>query len=114
VWGELAAGVHSFSFAHGRVQLTLAIGDVLPALQSVQCEADAVFLDGFSPSVNPQMWSLSTLRAVTEHVRPGSRLASYTIARSVRDGLSELGYTARKVKGLAPKRDRLEAVFGSD
>ncbi len=114
VWCDLGAGSHDFSFAQGRVRLTLVVGDVLPALQSNHCEADAVFLDGFSPSVNPDMWSRSTLQAVTAHVRGGSTLASYTIARTVRDALQELGYTVRKVKGLPPKRDRLEAVYASD
>ncbi len=111
VWRDLVPGRHDFSFAQGHVHLTLVVGDVLPALQSLNCVADAVFLDGFSPSVNPDMWSPNTLQAVAAHARSGSTLATYTIARAVRDALQELGYSVRKVKGLPPKRDRLQAAF---
>jgi tRNA 5-methylaminomethyl-2-thiouridine biosynthesis bifunctional protein len=107
----LSPGVHHFCFAQGRVSLTLAIGDVCQMLPGFECQADAVFLDGFSPSVNPDMWSASVLQAVTWHCRPGTRLATYTVARSVRDGLTQLGFSVTKCQGLPPKRDRLEAVL---
>jgi tRNA U34 5-methylaminomethyl-2-thiouridine-forming methyltransferase MnmC len=111
VWKALSPGVHHFRFAQGRVLLTLAIGDVCQGLPAFECQADAVFLDGFSPSVNPEMWSVPVLQAVTLHCRPGTRLATYTVARGVRDGLTQLGFSVTKCKGLPPKRDRLEAVF---
>jgi tRNA 5-methylaminomethyl-2-thiouridine biosynthesis bifunctional protein len=114
VWKDLSPGVHHFRFAQGRVLLTLAIADVCQGLTTLDCQADAVFLDGFSPSVNPEMWSAPVLQAVAQHCRPGTRLATYTIARKVRDGLAQLGFSLTKCKGLPPKRDRLEAVFGLD
>jgi tRNA 5-methylaminomethyl-2-thiouridine biosynthesis bifunctional protein len=110
-WKAISPGVQHFRFAQGWVWLTLAIGDVGCVLPALGCQADAVFLDGFSPSVNPDMWSTSVLRAVAEHCRPGTRLATYTVARSVRDDLMQLGFSVTKCKGLPPKRDRLEAVF---
>lgn len=111
VWQNLSPGVHSFHFAQGRVQLTLAVGDVAQVLPQLDGVADAVFLDGFSPSINPDMWSAATLAAVAAHCRPGTSLASYTIARRVRDGLKDAGFSVKKCPGLPPKRDRLEAVF---
>jgi tRNA 5-methylaminomethyl-2-thiouridine biosynthesis bifunctional protein len=57
------------------------------------------------------MWSISVLRSVASHCRPGARLATYTVARNVRDDLTRLGFSVTKCKGLPPKRDRLEAVF---
>jgi len=113
-WDGLKPGLNHLVFARGAVQLTLVVADIKPALQSLRCEADAVFLDGFSPSVNPDMWSRSTLQAVAAHVHPGSTLATYTVARAVRDALQELGFTVRKLKGLPPKRDRVAAVFNSN
>jgi tRNA 5-methylaminomethyl-2-thiouridine biosynthesis bifunctional protein len=111
VWLGLSPGIHTFHFAQGHVVLTLAVGDVGQVLPALDCQADAVFLDGFSPSINPDMWSLSTLQAVALHCRPGTTLASYTIAKDVREGLKQLGFLVSKCKGLPPKRDRLEAVF---
>jgi tRNA 5-methylaminomethyl-2-thiouridine biosynthesis bifunctional protein len=114
VWKDLSGGVHHFRFAQGQVLLTLVIADVCQGLSAFDCQADAVFLDGFSPSVNPEMWSASVLQAVAQRCRPGARLATYTVARKVRDGLAQLGFSVIKCKGLPPKRDRLEAVFEMD
>lgn len=110
-WQHLSPGIHHIAFAQGRLQLTLAVGDVAQMLPALDVVADAVFLDGFSPSINPDMWSESTLQAVATHCQPGTTLATYTIARRVRDGLANAGFSVRKCQGLPPKRDRLEAVF---
>jgi tRNA 5-methylaminomethyl-2-thiouridine biosynthesis bifunctional protein len=111
VWNDLSPGLHHFHFDQGRVQLKLAVGDVTEALPLLDKSVDAVFLDGFSPGINPEMWSAQTLQAVAGHCRSGTRLASYTIARRVRDGLKQAGFTVKKCPGMPPKRDRLEAVF---
>ena len=60
-WRGLLPGVHRFVFEEGRIQLTLCIGPVERMLREVDVAADSVFLDGFSPDVNPDMWSLQTL-----------------------------------------------------
>lgn len=108
---DLSPGIHRLRFADGQVQLTLAIGDVHPMLTSLTCEADAVYLDGFSPALNPEMWSYATLQAVARHCRPGATLATYTVAHRVREDLQQLGFRVEKRQGLPPKRHRLEAVF---
>ena len=113
VWQNLTPGIHTFHFAQGQVQLTLAVGDVAEVLPKLKVVADAVFLDGFSPSINTDMWSAATLQAVALLCRPGTSLATYTIARRVRDGLKEAGFSVKKCQGLPPKRDRLEAVLTS-
>src|ERR1035437_10297111 len=110
-WQDLSPGMHRFHFAAGRVQLTLAVGEVEPMLQSLVCEADAVYLDGFNPALNPAMWSCATLQAVALHCRAGTTLATYSVARSVCDGLRQLGFRVEKCPGLPPKRQRLQAVF---
>lgn len=111
VWLNLSPGIHTFYFAQGQVQLTLAVGDVAKVLPQLDVVADAVFLDGFSPSINTDMWSAATLQAVALLCRPGTTLATYTIARRVRDGLKDAGFSVKKCQGLPPKRDRLEAVL---
>lgn len=110
-WQDLSPGMHRFHFADGRVQLTLAVGEVETMLQSLVCMADAVYLDGFSPALNPAMWTPATLQAVALHCRTGTTLATYSVARSVCDGLRQLGFSVEKRPGLPPKRERLQAVF---
>ena len=111
VWRGLSPGIQQREFAGGRVQLTLAVGEVQAGLQEIKCLADAVYLDGFSPALNPQMWSAQTLHLVAQHCRPGTTLATYTVARGVRDRLQQLGFSVEKCPGLPPKRDRLQAVL---
>ena len=111
VWRNLSPGIQKCDFAGGRVQLTLAVGEVQAVLQDLDCQADAVYLDGFSPALNPQMWSAQTLHLVAQHCRPGTTLATYTVASSVRERLRQLGFSVEKCPGLPPKRDRLQAVL---
>ncbi len=110
-WWGLLPGVHRLLFEGGRVQLTLAVGDVQPMLRDLVATADAVFLDGFSPACNAVMWQPSTLKGVARHCRRGARVATWTIARSVRDALAEAGFVVHKAPGLPPKRDCLQGRF---
>lgn len=110
-WADLSPGIHTLDFALGRVRLTLAVGEVQHMLPELDSVADAVFLDGFSPQLNPQMWSADTLQAVAQHCRAGTTLATYTVAKDVRTRLQALGFSVAKCPGLPPKRDRLQAIF---
>lgn len=110
-WRGLAPGIQHCDLAQGAILLTLAIGDVLPMLQQLECRADAVYLDGFSPAKNPHMWSDETLRAVAAHCDVGTTLASYSVAGSVRAGLRQAGFAVRRRPGVPPKWHRLEATY---
>jgi tRNA 5-methylaminomethyl-2-thiouridine biosynthesis bifunctional protein len=111
-WWGLLPGFHRLAFEGGRVLLTLCIGDVQAMLRALhRFEADSIFLDGFSPERNPQMWSAETLKAVARFARRGTRLATWTVARGVRDALAPCGFQLHKAAGLPPKRDCLQGVF---
>jgi tRNA 5-methylaminomethyl-2-thiouridine biosynthesis bifunctional protein len=110
LWG-LLPGFHRLVFAGGQVLLTLCIGDAKAMLREQSFAADSVFLDGFSPQCNPDIWDLHTLKAVARCCRRGARVASWTVARSVRDALAQCGFVVHKVAGVLPKRDNLQGVF---
>jgi len=107
----LLPGVHRLSFEGGHVLLTLCIGDTQALLRQQAFTVDAVYLDGFSPDANPGMWDVHTLKAVARCCRRGTRLATWTVARAVRDALAQCGFEAQKVPGTPPKRDNLQAVY---
>ena len=109
-WG-LLPGVHRLIFDGGRVLLTLCIGDAQTVLRQQEWTVDSVYLDGFSPQRNPELWNLHTLKAVARCCRRGTRLATWTIARAVRDALTQCGFNVEKVPGVPPKRDNLQATF---
>nr|WP_316642056.1 tRNA (5-methylaminomethyl-2-thiouridine)(34)-methyltransferase MnmD [uncultured Roseateles sp.] len=110
-WHEWTPGLHKLVFAEGHMHLTLAVGQVLPMLEQLSCRADAVYLDGFTPGLNPDMWSAETLAAMARLCQPGATVASYSVALAVRETLQSLGFTVKKRPGLPPKRHRLEATL---
>ena len=110
LWG-LLPGVHRLVFEGGQVLLTLCIGDAKAMLRETAFEADSVYLDGFNPLLNPDIWDVHTLKAVARHCRRGTRVATWTVARSVRDALVQCGFAMKKVPGTPPKRDNLQGEY---
>jgi tRNA 5-methylaminomethyl-2-thiouridine biosynthesis bifunctional protein len=110
LWG-LLPGLHRLVFERGQVLLTLCIGDAKAMLRQQSFEADSVYLDGFSPERNPDLWDLPACKAVARCCRRGTRIATWTVARSVRDALTQCGFIVQKCPGSAPKRDRLAGEF---
>ena len=110
-WWGLVPGIHRLAFEGGRVLLTLCVGDAQAQLRQQTLTADAVYLDGFSPDLNPELWDLHTLKAVARCCRRGTRLASWTSSRTVRDHLTACGFEVQRVPGTPPKRHNTHAVF---
>lgn len=110
-WWGLLPGVHRLRFDEGRVLLTLYVGDTQAMLRQQSLTVDAIYLDGFSPQRNPESWDLHTLKAVARCCRRGTRLATWTIARAVRDALAQCGFEVTRVPGVPPKRDNLHATY---
>ncbi len=111
-WHGLLPGFHRLAFEGGRVLLTLCIGDARPMLRAHQpFEADSLFLDGFSPAVNADMWSPEVFKTLARFCRPGTAVATWTVARAARDALVPLGFVLEKAPGLPPKRDCLRGRY---
>ena len=60
---------------------------------------DAVFLDPFSPSREPDLWQEPFLAAIADRMAPGARLSTYCARYSVRLGLARAGLHV----GLGPR-----------
>ncbi len=106
-------GLHRIRFKHDGCELvlTLAIGDATALLPELHLAADAVYMDGFSPALNPELWSPAICKGIARLMRPGGRVATWTIAAALRKGLAEAGFKVQKVPGLPPKRDALRATY---
>lgn len=110
-WPGRARGVHRLEIPEFSAIVDVAIGDVTDALSAWTGRADAWFLDGFSPALNPQMWSDDILALVGARSAPGARAATFTVAGQVRRGLAAAGFAVEKQPGFGRKRERLEARF---
>ncbi|WP_296595726.1 tRNA (5-methylaminomethyl-2-thiouridine)(34)-methyltransferase MnmD [Phenylobacterium sp.] len=110
-WPGRARGRHRVDLPELDAVLDLAVMDVADALEGWSGLADAWFLDGFSPALNPQMWRDEILDLVARRSAPGARAATFTVAGQVRRGLAAAGFAVEKRPGFGRKRERLEARF---
>lgn len=95
------------TFADGRVTLHVLHGDATQSLRNHTFAADAWFLDGFSPSKNPAMWSFELLREVANHTVIDGTFATYTVAGHVRRSLLDAGFVVERAAGHGKKREML-------
>ncbi|MGV6812222.1 MAG: tRNA (5-methylaminomethyl-2-thiouridine)(34)-methyltransferase MnmD [Brevirhabdus sp.] len=86
------------------LELNVITGDARRTLPVWQAKADAWFLDGFSPAKNPELWEADLMQAVADHTKPGGSFATYTAAGDVRRGLSQAGFTVKRIPGYGRKR----------
>ncbi|XDD47362.1 tRNA (5-methylaminomethyl-2-thiouridine)(34)-methyltransferase MnmD [Leptospira sp. WS39.C2] len=101
-----------FSHPNGKEKfdLRLYFGDVADCLDLFPM-VDYWYLDGFSPSKNPKMWSEETLSKIRSHSRLGTRLATFTAAGFIRRNLEGLGFTIQKQKGFGKKREMITGIL---
>lgn len=82
---------HAVSLEPGSLRLHLADArTVLDELDPVPC-FDAVFLDPFSPRIDPPLWEQDCLSRIARRMAPGSLLSTYSAAVRVRAGLAAAG-----------------------
>lgn len=109
-WPWLTEGVHRLELAGGAVILTLVLGEATKWLPELQLSADAIYLDGFAPDKNPELWSDPVYRQLRRLAHEHTTLATYTVAGHVRRGLSDAGFLVERVQGFAGKRQMLQGV----
>jgi tRNA 5-methylaminomethyl-2-thiouridine biosynthesis bifunctional protein len=113
-WHRRVPGWNHWHFAGGRIRLTLALEDVAQALPQLPSRSvDAWFLDGFSPTKNPQMWSDEVLRAIARASHAGTTLTTYTSAGGVQGSLQVAGFEVKRVTGYGRKWEMTQGRFVS-
>ncbi|HET7365927.1 MAG TPA: bifunctional tRNA (5-methylaminomethyl-2-thiouridine)(34)-methyltransferase MnmD/FAD-dependent 5-carboxymethylaminomethyl-2-thiouridine(34) oxidoreductase MnmC [Burkholderiales bacterium] len=103
-WPPLVSGAHRLEF--GDVVLTLFFADIA-ILRDLRASADAIYLDGFAPAKNPQMWTHQAMRALSRLAAPGATLATWSVAAPVREALQATGFAVEKRAGFGGKREML-------
>ncbi|WP_306047274.1 tRNA (5-methylaminomethyl-2-thiouridine)(34)-methyltransferase MnmD [Nioella sp. MMSF_3534] len=86
------------------IEMRLITGDARESLPAWKDQADAWFLDGFSPAKNPELWGADLMAEVARHTAPGGSFATYTAAGDVRRALVAAGFDVTRVPGYGRKR----------
>ena len=110
-WPPLLGGMHRLHFEDERLTLTLAFADVAELAPRLRLCADAIYLDGFAPRLNQEMWSPQLLQRLSRLARPGTTIATYSSAALVREGLAAAGFAVEKCPGFGRKREMLRGSF---
>ena len=124
-WPDPFSNCYVLSFDNDSVQLILLFEPALDALTNLEhytacnelgnapsgLKVDAWFLDGFAPSVNKDMWSAELFQHMAQYSHEHTTVASFTVARQVRDGLEAAGFAAHRCDGFGKKRHMLKARF---
>ncbi|HUQ73800.1 MAG TPA: FAD-dependent 5-carboxymethylaminomethyl-2-thiouridine(34) oxidoreductase MnmC, partial [Burkholderiales bacterium] len=105
-WPLLVSGAHRMEF--GDVTLTLFFADI-GILRELRLAADAIYLDGFAPARNPDMWSHQAMRALSRLAAKDATAATWSVAGGVRDALEATGFAVEKRQGFGNKREMLVA-----
>lgn len=106
-WPALTPGFHRLHLDGGHVTLTLIFGDALDALPQLDAQADAFYLDGFSPARNPALWSPAVFAQLARLATPDATLATWSVSGNVRRGLIDCGFALERRPGFGGKREML-------
>lgn len=86
------------------LEAEIILGDARRTLRDWPGQADAWFLDGFSPAKNPELWNADLMDQVARHTRAGGSFATYTAAGHVRRALDAAGFRVERRPGHGHKR----------
>ncbi|CAM3954844.1 tRNA (5-methylaminomethyl-2-thiouridine)(34)-methyltransferase MnmD [Deinococcus marmoris] len=98
-----------FEIEAENVRLTVHFADVL-SVDLPQDWATALYLDGFSPTRNPEVWTPDFISRLAATLAPGGVLATYSAAGHVRRALAAAGLNVERRPGAPGKRECLRAV----
>jgi tRNA U34 5-methylaminomethyl-2-thiouridine-forming methyltransferase MnmC len=94
---------------HGGVRVEAILGDATQV--ALPGGVDALFLDGFSAAVNPELWTPEMLARFAAALAPGGTLVSYSVRGSVRRALAAAGLEVERCPGPpGGKRQSLRAL----
>ena len=94
----------TFSINYKNLFLTVIMGDARDTVKNWTGKADAWFLDGFSPSKNPQLWGRRLLKDLAQRTKINGSFATYSAAGHVRENMANVGFNVQKIKGYGRKR----------
>ena len=106
------------TFLNDQVRLTLIFDDAAQGLSSLKNAkhglVDTWYLDGFSPTKNPDMWSKDLFTQIGRLSKDQATLTTFTVADSVKKQLRGIGFRLEKLLVQGKKKKMLFAVMQSN
>jgi len=109
---------HTALFFQGKVKLTIHFNDAANALSSIKCGRkgliDSWFLDGFSPSKNPDMWSGEVFSHIGRLTKDQATVTTFTVAGQVKRDLRKIGFRLEKRLSKGKKKEMFYGLMQSN
>lgn len=94
------------SSRRGAITIAVLFGDARDTVRSLADGAfDAVFFDPFSPSRNPELWSVDFFKHMFRLMTGAAILTTYSSAPQIRMALLEAGFTIGRAPSVGGKRE---------
>jgi len=106
-WPLLVTGFHRLHFDDDQITLTLLFGAAQMQLPQLSAGLDALYLDGFAPARNPDLWAPDVLATLTRLSHSATTLATWSVAGELRRTLEQLGWSLERRPGFGNKREML-------
>jgi len=88
------------------INLQIIIGDARETLRKLQgMRFDAIFQDPFSPSKNPELWSVNYFLKLKELLQPDGIITTYSSADQIRRAMTEAGLNIGRGPSVGKKRE---------
>jgi tRNA U34 5-methylaminomethyl-2-thiouridine-forming methyltransferase MnmC len=102
------------SASRDRVSVRVEFGDARRAVKRLSgIRFDAVFLDPFSPSKNPELWSVEFFRELYRLTADAGIITTYSSAPQVRMAMCEAGFSIGRGPSVGGKREGTIASKGT-
>jgi len=89
----------------------LTVKSLVEQMSCDSWQADAIFLDPFSPRKCPQLWTVEFISLLSKCLTPHGRLATYSASAAVRTALISAGLKIGSVSGAGRKSPGTIAAF---
>ncbi len=106
---QTISGAHTF-WLEDNFRVTLFLGDVNDYLPMLDARVDIWYLDGFSPSLNENLWNERIFREIGLKCNMDCTLTTYSSSSRIRKLLEDNNFKVEKLPGFARKKEFSKAV----
>ncbi|MFA6104290.1 MAG: TIGR01212 family radical SAM protein [Victivallaceae bacterium] len=92
------------SFRSEFAEVTLMTGDARHSVKLLKHGFDCIYLDGFSPDINPELWTLDFFRELKRLLEPSGIIVTYSSAYPVRGAMLKCGLQAGETDAFGRRR----------
>lgn len=107
----LDALLNSGSFKSDFAEITLLAGDARSTVRTLKQEFDCIYLDGFSPDINPELWTLDFFRELKRLLDPSGVIVTYSSAYPVRGAMLKCGLLTGETDAFGRRRGGTAAAM---